>query len=175
MKFTEIKFKGVFILELAKHEDERGLLTRIWDKNTFKKYGIKIDVVQSYISHSNKKGTIRGLHYQVKPFAEAKLTKCIKGSIYEVIIDLRPKSKTYKKWTGFKFNAQDNKMLFIPPYFAHAILSLEDNTQFLNFSSQPYTPEFERGIRYNDPSFKINWPINIKEVSEKDFAWEDFK
>lgn len=175
MIFKQTKLEGAYIIKLEKREDERGYLARTWDKKDFLKYGIKAELVEGYASHTNRKGTIRGLHYQVKPFAEAKLTRVINGSIYEVIIDLRPKSKTYKKWLGFKFNTQDNKMLYIPPYFAHAILALENDTDFLNFSSQPYTAEFERGIRYDDPAFKIKWPINIKEASEKDLAWEDFK
>lgn len=174
MKFTKTKIKGAFIIGLEKHEDERGFLARIWDREQFQKQGIKIDLVQGYVSHTNKKGTIRGLHYQIKPFAEGKLTRCTKGSIYEVILDLRGQSATFKKWQGFNLKASDNKMMYIPPNCAHAILTLEDDTDFVNFSNQPYTAGYEKGIRYNDPSFKFKWPIKVKYVSPKDLAWPNF-
>ena len=175
MIFKETKLKGAFIVEPEKREDGRGFLTRTWCKEEFGLNGIDMDLIQGYISHTNKKGTMRGIHYQVKPKAEAKLTRCIKGSIFEVIIDLRKDSPTYKQWEGFALNASDNKILFVPEDFAHAILVLEDDTDFINISSEKFSSEFEGGIKYNDPVFNIKWPIPITSVSDKDLSWPDFK
>lgn len=175
MKFTKTKIKDVFIIDLERKEDERGFLARTWDKEQFQEQGIKTDLVQGYVSHTNNKGTMRGLHYQINPYAENKLTRCTKGKIYEVAVDLRKKSPTYKKWVGFEFSAKDHKMMYIPPNCAHAILIMEDDTDFINFSSQPYTAQYEKGIRYNDPAFKFKWPIKVKYVSPKDMGWPDFK
>ena len=174
MIFKKTKLADACVIELAKHEDDRGFLARTWDKVEFEKQGIFFEPVQGYVSYTAKKGTIRGIHYQVEPAAEAKLMRCTKGRIFEVIIDLKPNSPTYKKWQGFEFGAADCKMLFIPKGFGHAILTLEDNCEFQNFSNQPHTPEFERGIRFNDPALKIKWPIAVKIISQKDKSWEDF-
>ncbi len=174
MKFIKTKIKGAFIIELEKQEDTRGYLARTWDIKEFAKNGIKMDLVQGYVSHTNKKGTIRGIHYQVKPFAEAKLTRCTKGAIFELVVDLRKKSPTYKKWQGFTLKAKDNKMLFTPPNCGHAILTLADETDFINFSNQPYMSEYEHGIRYDDPAFAIKWPIKVRAVSGKDLSWKGF-
>lgn len=175
MIFKETKLKGAFIIESEKRKDDRGFLVRTWCKEEFSRHGINFELVQGYLSHTNKKGTMRGFHYQVSPKAEAKFTRCIKGSIFEAIIDLREDSPTYKQWECFVLSAADNKALFIPPDFAHAILVLEDDTDFINFSSQPFSPEFEKGIKYNDQAFNIEWPIPVTSVSDKDLSWPDFK
>ena len=175
MKFIKTKIKDCYIIELEKKADERGFLARTFDKDEFKKMGINMDIVQGYISVTKKKGTIRGIHYQVPPFAEYKLTRVTKGSIYEVVIDLRENSPTFMTQIGFTLCADDYKLLLTPPNCGHAILTLEDNTEFINFSTKPFTPEYEKGIRFDDPKFNINWPIPVEIVSEKDKSWEAYK
>ncbi len=175
MKFIQTKIKDCFIIELEKKADDRGFLARTFDTEKFKERGIIFNVIQGYVSFTEKKGTMRGIHYQVPPFAEYKLTRVTSGSIYELVIDLRKDSPTYGEIEGFELKAGDYKMLLTPPNCGHAILTLEDNTEFINFSDQPFTAEFERGIRFDDPSFKVNWPINVEIVSEKDKAWEAYK
>ena len=169
------KIEGAYILEFHKYEDERGKLVRIFDEEFLKAQKIQMDIVQSYISYSKEKSTLRGIHCQVAPKAEKKIGRCIKGSVYEVIIDLRKESPTYKEWQGFELKADDDKSLFVPEGVGHAILILENDTAFLTLSSAPFSPECEIGVRYNDPAFNIQWPIPIKNVSEKDLSWEDFK
>lgn len=175
MKFIKTKLAGVYIVELEKKEDQRGFLTRWWDRDEFRKYGLENDLTQGYISFTKDRATIRGFHYLIPPVKEYKLVRVTKGSIFEVVIDLRKESKTYKKWQGFRFDTDDYKMLFILPGFAHAILTLEKNTQIIALYSPNYDPKLEGGIRFDDPNFKISWPIKVVHVSEKDKSWEDFK
>lgn len=173
MKFTETKIKGVYLIELEKKEDERGFLARCWDVERFKQNGIDFNILQGYITHSVNKGTMRGLHYLRVP--EQKLTKVIKGNVYEVVIDVRADSLTFKQWEAFTLKDTDYKMLFIGPGIAHAILTLEDNTELMSLYSPAYVPGNEGGIRYNDPLFNIQWPIPVEVVSNKDLSWEDFR
>lgn len=174
MIFQETKFKGAYFIDLEKKDDERGFLARTFDKEQFLKHEVKFDVVQGYVSQSKFKGTIRGIHCQIGASAESKLLRCSKGSIYEVIIDLRPNSPTYLEYLGTIIKAEDCRMLYIPAYFAHGILTLEDNTEIINFSNAPFNSEFERGIRFDDPFFKISWPIKVAHVSDKDLSWKPF-
>ncbi len=173
MKFNKTKIGGVFLIDLEKHEDSRGFLTRIYGDSEFKECGIDFTITQSYITKSNKKGTIRGFHYLKVP--EKKLTKVLRGKVFEVVIDIRPKSKTFKQWETFELKGSDYKMIYMDPGIAHAILTLEDDTEFMSLYSPEYSGENEGGIRYNDPTFNINWPIGIKHISVKDSSWENFK
>jgi dTDP-4-dehydrorhamnose 3,5-epimerase len=175
MKFIETKIRGAYVIELEPREDDRGSLVRTWDKAEFERHGIDIDLVEGYASYTNRKGTLRGLHYQAEPYAEAKLTRCTKGSFFEVVLDLRPESGSYGRWIGLAFAESENRMLYVPPMCAHAILTLADGTELVNFSSRPYAPECERGVRYDDPRFNIRWPIEVTSVSAKDAGWEDFR
>lgn len=175
MKFTQIKLKGAFIIELEKKEDSRGFFARIWCENEFNAHGIYRKPVQNNMSYSRKKGTIRGMHYQIAPHQESKLIRCVSGAIYDVIIDLRPDSPTYKKWFGAKLSEDNNSMLFVPEGFAHGFLTLRENTQVSYQVSAIYNFESERVIRYNDPLFKIKWPIEMNVISEKDKNYPDFK
>lgn len=175
MKFIPTKIKDCYILELDKKSDDRGFLARTFDKEKLKEFGINLDLVQGYVSFTEKKGTMRGIHFQVPPFSEYKLTRVTHGSIYEVVIDLREGSETYGAIEEIEFKASDYKMLIVPPNCGHAFLTLEDNTEFTNFSDRPFTAEFERGIKFNDSKFNISWPIPVEIVSEKDRSWEDFK
>jgi dTDP-4-dehydrorhamnose 3,5-epimerase len=174
MKFFETKLEGAFIIRIEKIEDERGFFARAWCKNDFEKNGLSKCIVQANISHSNKKGTLRGLHYQIKPFQESKLIRCVKGAIYDVIVDLRQDSLTFKRWISVNLSQKDYDMLYVPEGFAHGFLTLEDETGVFYEASQFYSPEHERGIRYNDPSFDIEWPIEVEVSSDKDRNWPDF-
>lgn len=173
MKFIKTKIKGAYLIELEKKEDDRGFLSRTWDIDEFKKAGIDFNILQGYITSSIKKGTIRGFHYL--DVSEKKLTRVTNGSVCEVIIDVRPDSKTFRQWEMFTLKDSDYKMFYIGQGIAHAILTLEDNTELMSLYSPAYVPGNEGGIRYNDPSFNINWPISITKVSKKDLSWEDFK
>lgn len=175
MKFIPTKIKDCYVIELEKKEDDRGFLARTFDKEQLKEVEINLDLVQGYVSHTLKKGTMRGIHYQVPPFAEYKLVRVTKGSIYEVVIDLRNDSETFGIVESFKFKAGEYRMLIVPPNCGHGFLTLEDDTEFINFSDKPFTPEFERGIKFDDPYFNINWPIPVEIVSEKDKSWEAYR
>jgi len=175
MIFSETKLNGAYVIEPEKYEDERGYFARVFCENEFKSHGIKLNMVQSNIGFSSKKGTIRGLHYQVYPHAEVKLIRCLSGSIFDVIIDLRPESPTYRQWFGIELNSKNNQMLLVPEYFAHGYQSLVDNTEVFYQVSQFYMADAERGIRWDDPAFNIQWPEMIHPIiSEKDKSWPDF-
>lgn len=173
MKFTETKIKGVYLIELEKKEDDRGFLARILCNKEFKDNEIDFEAVQGYITVSKEKGTMRGLHYSTVP--GKKLTRVIKGSVYEVVIDVRSDSQTFKQWQVFTLKDTDYKMLYIGSGIAHAILTLEDGTELLSLYSPAYVAGNEGGIRYNDPTFNIKWPIEVKHVSKKDLSWRDFE
>lgn len=175
MILTETALKGAYIVEPEKYEDDRGYFARVFCETEFESHGFKISMLQSNIGFSHKKGTIRGLHYQVYPYAEVKLIRCIKGSIFDVIIDLRPDSLTYKQWFGIELNSTNNKMLLVPENFAHGYQCLANNTEVFYQVSQFYTPGAERGIRWDDPAFDIQWPEMYHPiVSEKDNQWPNF-
>lgn len=174
MNFIKTRFNGVFIIQLEKKEDERGFFARAWDIKKFEEKNLNSKLVQSNISFTKKKGTIRGLHYQIHPYEETKIILCTKGSVFDVIIDLRSDSATYKKWVFHNLSSEDYKMLFIPEGFAHGFQTLEDNTEIFYHVSQFYTPSAERGIRWDDPLFNIDWPIKKKVISQKDNSYEDF-
>ena len=174
MKFFETELKGSYIIELEKLEDERGFFTRIWDKKKIQDKGLDSDLVQMSFSFTKKKGTLRGMHFQKKPFEETKLVRCTRGKIFDVIIDLRPESNTYKKWIGVELKSDDLKMLYIPEGFAHGFQTLEDDTEVFYQMSNWFSPEHVRGIRWNDKEFDIKWPIKCSIISKKDTTYEDF-
>jgi dTDP-4-dehydrorhamnose 3,5-epimerase len=173
MQFNETKIPGVFLIELEKREDQRGYFARAWCSKDFNAHGLP-NFVQTNMSLSRKRGTIRGLHYQVPPHGEAKYLRCIRGAIFDVCIDLRKDSPTYKKWLGVELSADNRKAVFIPAGLAHAYQALTDDAEVIYSASCAYTPGAERGIRFNDPAFNIEWPIREAIVSEKDMSWPDF-
>ncbi len=175
MKFIETKLEGSYIIEPEKLTDDRGFFTRVWDHKIFDEMGLNPKQAQCNVSLSNKKGTIRGMHYQVKPFEESKLVRCTNGSIFDVIIDLRSNSKTYKEWIGCDLSSQNHKMLYVPEGFAHGFQTLEDNTEIFYQVSQFYTPNAENGIHWNDNTFNISWPLEPTEMSVKDSSWPKFE
>ena len=170
MKFYETELKGAYIIELEKFEDERGFFTRVWDKKIMQDQGLKSDLVQMSFSFSKKKGTLRGMHFQKEPFREVKIVKCIQGKIFDVIIDLRVESKTYKKWIGVELSADIQKMIYVPEGFAHGFQTLEENTHVLYQMSNWFSPEHEKGIRWDDKDFNIKWPITDLIISKKDLS-----
>ena len=174
MIFKETKLKGAFIIEIQKLEDERGFFGRSWCANELKAHGLKINIAQANISFSKKKGTLRGMHCQIDPFQETKLIRCTQGSIFDVIIDLRPDSPTYKQWYGVELSQDNYKMLYVPEDFAHGFITLKDNCEVTYLVTQFYTPNAEGGIRWNDKQFNIQWPLTPVVISEKDKGHPDF-
>jgi dTDP-4-dehydrorhamnose 3,5-epimerase len=174
MIFHQTKLKGAFIIQIEKKEDSRGFFARSWDVKEFEQNVSNSNLVQCNISYNNKKGTIRGMHYQKNPNEEAKLIRCTKGKIYDVIIDLRPNSTAYKQWEAFELSSDNYKLVYVPEGFAHGFQTLEDNTEIFYQHSQFYSLKDEAGIRWNDPKFNITWPLNISEISNKDNNIKDF-
>lgn len=174
MIFTETELKGAFILDVKKMEDERGFFGRSYCQKEFEDHGINPHVVQANVSYNKVKGTLRGMHYQMHPYEETKLVRCVRGAIYDVIIDLRKDSPTYTKWIGVELREGSYKMLFVPEGFAHGFITLEDNTEVIYQVSQFYTPGSEKGIRWNDKAFNIKWPIEPVVISEKDQQHSDY-
>jgi dTDP-4-dehydrorhamnose 3,5-epimerase len=174
MIFTETRLKDAYILELEKLQDERGFFARGYCSREFASHGLVPRVVQSNVSFNLAKGTLRGLHYQVMPYVETKLVRCTKGAIYDVIIDLRPESKTFRQWTGVELTEENYRMLYVPGGFAHGFQTLEDRTEVIYHVSEFYVPKAEQGIRYNDPAFDIRWPLEVQVISQKDNSWPHF-
>ena len=174
MKFTETKLKGAFVVEIEKLSDERGFFARSWCQKEFEAHGLNARLVQANVSYNHKKGTLRGIHYQIAPYQECKLISCTRGAIYDVIIDLRPDSPTYKQWTGVELTADSYHMFFVPEDFGHGFQTLTDETEITYQVSQFYTPGSEKGIRFDDPVFNIQWPLDAAVISEKDKNWPDF-
>jgi dTDP-4-dehydrorhamnose 3,5-epimerase len=171
MIFEKTKIEGVFIITQEPRGDERGYFSRIFAKEEFKKNGITFNIVHGNRSLTVEKGTIRGMHYQRYPKQEDKVVQCIQGSIFDVALDLRKGSKTYGQWVGEVLSGENKKMLLVPKGCAHGFQALEKNCLVEYFVSQYYSPLFERGVRWNDPSFNISWPIKKAILSEKDGKW----
>lgn len=174
MIFKETALKGAYLIELEKIRDERGFFARAWCQREFAAAGLTARIAQTNVSYSAKRGTLRGMHYQVQPHAEAKLIRCTRGAIYDVIVDLRVDSPTYRQWIGVELTADDHRMLFVPENFAHGFLTLSDGVEVTYQVSEFYTPGAERGIRWNDPAIGIKWPMEPTVVSRKDMSWPDF-
>jgi dTDP-4-dehydrorhamnose 3,5-epimerase len=174
MIFTETILKNAYVIELEKREDHRGFFARTWDKKEFEEHNLNSNLVQCNVSFSKKCGTLRGMHYQKKPFEESKVIRCVKGKIFDVIIDLRSSSSTFKKWFGVELTEENYKMLYVPEGFAHGFQTLEDNSEIIYQVSEFYTPKSELGIHWNDPAFNITWPIEEKIITEKDNSWKVF-
>ena len=175
MKFEQTYLKGAYIIELEAIYDERGFFARSWCKEEFEKHGLNPSLSQCNISFNSTKGTLRGMHFQIKPHEEAKLVRCTRGAIYDVIIDLRESSDTYMKWLGVELTSDNHKSLYIPEGFAHGFLTLEDNSEVFYQMSEYYRSECARGVRWNDNAFNITWPIAITSISDKDNGFELYK
>ncbi len=174
MNFNETTLQDAYLIELDTVEDERGFFARAWCEEKFASQGIVLPFVQTNISFSKCKGTLRGLHLQKPPHLEAKLLRCISGAVYECIIDLRQSSPTYMKTYGAELSAKNRKMLYVPGGFANGYLTLADGSEVLYQVTETYHPESEFGVRYDDPAFGIVWPITPIVVTDKDREWPDF-
>lgn len=175
MIFQEIRLPGAYIIDVEKREDQRGFFARSWCQREFEEQGLVARIVQANIAYNRQRGTLRGMHYQYAPHAETKLIRCTRGAIYDVIIDLRPDSPTYCQWFGVELTAANYRMLYVPEGFAHGYLTLVDDVEVIYQVSQFYTPGAEGGIRYDDPAFGIQWPVEVSLISDKDRTWADFQ
>lgn len=174
MIFTRTILKDAMLVDLEKHEDERGFFARTWCRREFEAQGLNPRLAQCNISFNPHQGTLRGMHFQIKPHEEAKLVRCARGSLFDAIIDLRPDSPTYKRHFGVALTADNRRMLYVPEGFAHGFLTLEDATEVFYQISVCYAPESQRGVRWNDPAFGIDWPAEPKLISGRDRSYPDF-
>ena len=172
MQFTDTPLKGAYIIEPEPIKDARGSFSRIYCKSELSKIDLNENIVQINHSKTARKGSIRGLHYQKKPATEIKIVKCISGSIFDVIVDIRKNSSTFLKWFGTNLTKDNMKMMFIPKGFAHGFQTLESNTELIYFHTQFYAPDLEGGLLYNDPKLSIKWPMVETFVSERDNSFE---
>lgn len=173
MKITPIGLEGAFLVEQEPHVDTRGFFARAYCRDTFRQAGIDYDFPQANMSGCNAAGTLRGLHYQDERAPEAKLLRCIRGSVYDVMVDMRADSPTYLRWYGVELTADNRRAVLVPPMFAHGYLALSDDAEVYYQVSHPYQPGTERGVRFDDPTLKIDWPHPVLHVSDKDRAWPD--
>lgn len=174
MIFSATKLQDAYIVDLEKREDSRGFFARSWCRREFAENRLVSGLAQTNLSFSRNKGTLRGMHYQAEPYAETKLIRCTRGAVYDVIIDLRAASLTCGQWLGVELTEDNYKMVYVPEGFAHGFQTLADNAEVTYQVSQFYTPEAERGIRYNDPAFGIEWPAKVEVISSKDASWPDY-
>jgi dTDP-4-dehydrorhamnose 3,5-epimerase len=173
--FVETELPGAFVVELERREDERGFFARAWCRREFEQHGLAGRLLQCNISFNERAGTLRGMHYQVAPNAEAKFIRCTRGEVYDVIVDLRPSSPTFKRWFGVELTAANGRALYVPEGFAHGYQTVVDETETFYQVSELYTPSAERGVRWDDPAFRIEWPeVEQRVISEKDRSWPDF-
>ncbi|HJR76065.1 MAG TPA: dTDP-4-dehydrorhamnose 3,5-epimerase [Nitrospiraceae bacterium] len=174
MIFGETELPGSYIIELERLDDERGFFARSWCEREFRAQGLDDRIVQCNISFNKKRGTLRGMHYQVDPHAETKLIRCTRGAIHDVIVDLRRDSPTYMRHVAIVLSAENRKMLYVPKGFAHGFQTLEDNTEVFYQMSDFYSPASSRGFRWDDPAFRIPWPQATRTISMKDLSYPDF-
>jgi dTDP-4-dehydrorhamnose 3,5-epimerase len=175
MRFVETPIGGAYLVELEPRGDERGWFARVWCQDEFARHGLSAGFVQCNTSYSRDAGTLRGLHYQTAPHDEAKLVRCLRGRIYDVMVDVRPASPTYGQWFGVELTAANRTMLYVAPGLAHGFQALEDETEVMYPVTAAYAPQSERGVRWDDPFFAITWPLAARAiVSPKDRTWPDF-
>lgn len=172
MIFHETKLNGAFIVELDMKDDDRGFFARAFCSQEFEALGLHPQVMQANLSYNHAKGTVRGMHYQVSPASEPKFIRCIRGAIWDVIIDMRPESPTYLEHIGVELSAENRRAIYVPDMFAHGNQALTDGAELLYLVGEFYTPGCERGVRYDDPSIGIEWPLPVSVISEKDASWQ---
>jgi dTDP-4-dehydrorhamnose 3,5-epimerase len=174
MIFLPSHLSGAYVIEPQRLEDERGFFARTFCQAEFTAHGLKSNFVQCNVSFNIRRGTLRGMHYQAQPHEEAKLVRCTQGAIFDVIIDLRKDSETYKQWLGVELTAVERRMLYVPQGFAHGFQTLEDNSEVFYQMAEVYSPAHARGARWNDPAFNVAWPLPDPIVSARDAAYPDF-
>ena len=173
MRFTETRLSGAYLIDVAPFEDERGLFARSFCTREFAEHGLVPDYVQANLSVGHRAGTLRGLHYQRPPHAEVKVIRCVRGAFFDVIVDLRPGSTTYREWFGVELTADNHTALYVPEGFGHGFMTLADDTEANYMVSAFYTPDAEGGLRWDDPAIGIEWPMQPTVISDKDAAWPD--
>ena len=174
MIFRETELKGAYIIDIERRDDDRGFFARTFCRREFEAHDLNVNVAQCNISFNAKKGTLRGMHYQVAPFTEAKLVQCTMGAMWDVIVDLRRDSPSYRRYVSIDLTPANRTMLYVPEGFAHGFLTLEDNTEVHYQMSEFYAPDYARGFRWNDPAFRIEWPSEVKIISDRDRNYPDF-
>ena len=177
MIFRETRLKGVFEIDLTPQEDERGLFARSYCWREFQAHGLNPRVVQCNLSYNRSRGTLRGMHYQDATDAEAKLIRCVRGALYDVAVDIRADSPTFRQWTAVELRAdlgRPSRMLYLPEGLAHGFLTLEDDTEVFYQMSEFYAPQAARGFRWNDPAFSVDWPEPVRMISDRDRSYPDF-
>ncbi|NBJ15351.1 MAG: dTDP-4-dehydrorhamnose 3,5-epimerase [Dehalobacter sp. 4CP] len=175
MIFKETKLPGAFLIEIDPLHDERGFFARTWCSQEFSERGLNPNLAQCSISYNYSKGTLRGMHFQTHPYEEAKLVRCTKGRIFDVIVDLRSSSSTYKQWLGVEISVENRNMLYVPEGFAHGFQTLEDETEVFYQITQYYHPDHASGFKYDDTSFNIQWPLPISSISVRDSSYPDYE
>jgi dTDP-4-dehydrorhamnose 3,5-epimerase len=175
VRFTETPIPGAVVLELDRHDDERGFFARVWDPDELRDAGLSPGLAQASISRSSRAGTLRGMHFQRHPHEEAKLVRCVRGTIFDVVLDLRPESPTYLGWHGVRLDHEEARALYVPEGCAHGFQTLEPDTDVLYLISYPYVPEASTGVRWDDPAFRIEWPAAPERtIGARDLAWPDY-
>lgn len=175
MIFGALPLSGAYLIDVQRQEDERGFFVRIWSAPEFAAHGLNVRIAECAVSFNHRRGTLRGMHYQAAPHAQAKVVQCLRGALHDVIIDLRPHSPTYRRWTAVTLSEATRRMLYVPEGFAHGFQTMEDTTEVLYHMSDSYHPEAERGIRWDDPGFAISWPDAERTISPRDRAFADFR
>jgi dTDP-4-dehydrorhamnose 3,5-epimerase len=174
MTFRQLRLKDAFIIDIEKMEDERGFFARTFCQHEFEAHGLTHRLVQSSISFNKRKGTLRGMHYQIAPNEEAKVVRCTQGAIYDVIIDLRQCSPTFKQWDAAELTSQNRRMIFVPEGFAHGFQTLKEDSEVLYHMTEFYVPEAARGVRWDDPAFEIRWPADDRTIAPRDQQYPAF-
>lgn len=174
MRFIATELAGAYVVEPEKMEDERGFFARLWCADEFRKRGLESNLAQVSISYNRLRGTVRGMHYQAPPHEETKLIRCTAGAVHDVIIDLRADSPTFGKWHATELSVRNRRLLYVPRGFAHGFQGLEDDTEVQYMISVAYYPEAARGVRWDDPAFRIRWPLPVSSISERDLSFPPF-
>jgi dTDP-4-dehydrorhamnose 3,5-epimerase len=175
MKFTATAVDSAYVVDLEKREDERGFFARAWCVEEFAAHGLYPSFVQGNVGRSSRRGTLRGLHYQIAPHQEAKLVRCTAGAIFDVLVDVRPESPTFGRWIGVELTADNHRMLYVPEGCAHGYQALADDSEAFYLSTEFYAPTAERGVRFDDPAFGIQWPVPVTLISDKDRNLPDLR
>jgi dTDP-4-dehydrorhamnose 3,5-epimerase len=168
MKFLPLPLDGAYLIDAEPFQDTRGLFSRLFCKEAFQEIGHAKEIMQINYSVTKEKGTVRGLHYQKSPYAEMKMVQCLRGRVFDVIVDIRKASSTFLQWHGVELGASPTRMLYVPEGFAHGFQTVEENSELLYFHTACYNPHYESGIRYNDPLLHIQWPLHVEHVSDRD-------
>jgi dTDP-4-dehydrorhamnose 3,5-epimerase len=175
MIFAETRVQGAYILDIERRADDRGYFARVWCQKEFEAHGLDARLVQANVAVSKRKGTLRGVHFQLAPHEEVKVTRCTRGAVYDVVVDLRPDSPTYLQWAAAELTADNHRMLYAPAGCAHGFQTLTDDAELWYQTSQFYAPKHVSGIRYDDPAFGIEWPLAVTALSDADRSWPDYE